>query len=168
MASNYTDPQWFRGQVRVQELVIGSGAASANHRLYNDSSGYLQFVKEGGGLDIITGGTFFTNNVIQGPIFADGENPKCTTQTGASYTIPATTTVLFCNYTGGTMAVTLPAHYGAAYARQVMIKNLHATNAVTVTPAAGNINGAANYSLTAGKGIIILSDGTNWHIVSIF
>lgn len=49
----------------------------------------------------------------------------------------------------------------------IYIKNI-STGTATIAPVSGNIEGAANYSLTAGQGIQIHSDGTNWHILSKF
>ena len=85
----------------------------------------------------------------------------------AHYTVAAYTTIL-CNATGGAITLTLPA---ASLKRLLSVKKLaldSSTNAVTITPASGTIDNAATNAGVdaAGDMMMILSDGTNWHIIS--
>jgi hypothetical protein len=60
--------------------------------------------------------------------------------------------------------VTLPAAANWPAGQQLTIKNTSAGN-VTVTPASGTINGAANITIAAGLQADLTTDGTNWFTV---
>lgn len=91
-----------------------------------------------------------------------------------SWTVRATTVattltnndyVLLVSPTGGSIVITVPAPTAVQPGRNYIIRrDATATNTVTVTPASGLINGAANLVLAAGaiSSAEIYSDGTNW------
>lgn len=66
--------------------------------------------------------------------------------------------------TGAATAVTLPTPLGAGETHVIVDgKGDAATNNITITPAAGNISGAATYVIAANKGAARLTyDGTQW------
>lgn len=110
------------------------------------------------------------------PLFkAQGNNVKVKHQVPvksitANYTAKAgVDTVILCDVTGGAITVTLPAaqYVGETFA---IIKNNGAANAVTVSPASGTINGSSSASLASGAfhGMLVVSDGTNYWIVSSY
>lgn len=84
----------------------------------------------------------------------------------AAYTIDATNkqTVVLGDATSAAFNVTLPA---AASGRTVIVKKIDASaNAVTVVPASGTIDGAANHALaTQYDAVRLVSDGTNWFVI---
>lgn len=51
--------------------------------------------------------------------------------------------------------------------RQYTVVNAGATGAITITPAAGLIDGGATYSLAAGLACTVINDGTNWILLSV-
>src|SRR6478609_7866252 len=91
-----------------------------------------------------------------------------------SYTVRSTTVatpltaqdpVLLVSPTGGSIVITVPAASSLQPGRNFIVRrDATATNTVTITPASGTINGAANLVLAAGAiGCAELySDGTNW------
>ena len=85
----------------------------------------------------------------------------------AHYTVGSYTAIL-CNATGGAITLTLPA---SSLKRLLSVKKValdSSTNAVTITPASGTIDNAATNAGVdaAGDKMMILSDGTNWHIIA--
>jgi len=82
------------------------------------------------------------------------------TVTTASYTVTGTVGMVFVNYTGGTATITLPS--ASTYPRrEITVKNLHASNTVTISGAAA---GETN-SLTAKQAITYRSNGTGWYVI---
>lgn len=86
----------------------------------------------------------------------------------ADATLTDLDSVVLVDATSGAKTITLP---GAASVsgKQLKVKKTDASaNAVTVAPASGQkIDGAASYSLSAqNKYCCLVSDGTNWFIVS--
>lgn len=91
-----------------------------------------------------------------------------------SYTVRSTTvattltnndSLLLVSPTGGSIVITVPAASSVQPGRSFIVRrDATATNTVTVTPASGTINGAANLVLAAGaiSSAEIYSDGTNW------
>lgn len=82
----------------------------------------------------------------------------------------ATDCVVVTNLTvAGAVAVTLPAGVLGQMFCVVDGKGDAATNNITITPAAGNINGAATYVINGNRnGIIIAYNGTEWTILAEF
>jgi hypothetical protein len=84
------------------------------------------------------------------------------------FTAAATCAKYLCDATGGAFAATLPAAAGCK-ATLTFKKSDASANAITVTPAAGTIDGAATYALSTQYSTVILaSDGTNWFIAGKF
>lgn len=79
----------------------------------------------------------------------------------AAYTA-LTGELVLADATGGAFTVTLPS--AAVAGRQVIVKRMNTgVNNVTVAPAAGTIDGAANVALTAQYQVTrLIADGTNW------
>lgn len=96
-----------------------------------------------------------------------------------SYTVRTTTvattltvndTVLLVSPTGGSIVISVPAASSLQPGRNFIIRrDATATNTVTITPASGLINGAANLVLAAGaiSSAEIYSDGTNWFSLGV-
>lgn len=85
--------------------------------------------------------------------------------TTVATTLTANDTVLLVSPTGGSIVITVPNAASLQPGRNFVIRrDATATNTVTVTPAVGLINGAANLVLAAGAigSAEIFSDGTNW------
>ena len=88
------------------------------------------------------------------------------TVTAATYTVAATDTHLIANF-AGTVTLTLPA--AASFpGREISIRTITANTVVSassnVVPLAGGAAGTAILSATAGKWVMLVSDGTNWQI----
>jgi ABC-type arginine/histidine transport system permease subunit len=73
--------------------------------------------------------------------------------------------IILANATGGAFTVTLNTTFGNG--QMYIIKKTDASaNAVTVTPSAGTIDGAASFALAAqNNSIIVVCDGTNWFVL---
>jgi hypothetical protein len=85
--------------------------------------------------------------------------------TTVATTLTNTDSVLLVSPTGGSIVITIPAPATVQPGRNYCVRrDATATNTVTLTPAAGLINGAANLVLAAGaiSAAEIFSDGTNW------
>lgn len=89
-----------------------------------------------------------------------------TSVTTATYTALATDDVLICNR-AGTISVTLLA--SPETGRTFTIKDDRGTaaaNNITITPAAGNIDGAATYVINTNYGsVTLIYNGTQWNII---
>ncbi len=81
----------------------------------------------------------------------------------ANYTVGVLEGISLFDTTAGNIAVTLPAAAGAL-GREYIIKRTSAgANTLTITPASGTIDGAANTTISAQWGVVrLFSDGTNW------
>ncbi|MBF0331637.1 MAG: hypothetical protein HQL17_06840 [Candidatus Omnitrophica bacterium] len=84
----------------------------------------------------------------------------------ADYTAAATDRVILVNAAGGAVNITLPAPTGIA-GRVYDIKKIDASvNVVTVTPAAGTIDGLGSVATaTQNAAFTVVTDGTNWWVI---
>jgi hypothetical protein len=85
----------------------------------------------------------------------------------AAYTATATDFFIYCNPSGGAFTVTLPAGSSSIPGRVYGVASTGTTNAVTVAPASGTIDGGANASLASGAvhAKWFITDGTNWFTI---
>lgn len=90
-------------------------------------------------------------------------NPPRNIVTSTGVIIPSDESVTF-NRTGATQAIALYSAQG--YKKAIFFYNIDSST-VTITPAAGTINGAANFALTgSGSGMFLVPDGiSNWQVV---
>lgn len=106
---------------------------------------------------------FYNRNLAT---YFGGEIHAVTQVTTATYTALTTDYVLACNR-AGTIAITLIA--SPVNGRTYRIKDISgaaATNNITITPASGNIDGAANYVISTNYGgIDIIYTGSQWNIL---
>jgi hypothetical protein len=133
---------------------------------------YTAVLKHSGSLDLNT--SLNVNGVadngvdkinVTGPIKGTGFRQAYVTKTGA-YTATNDDYVIDC--TSGTFTVTLPASSGRT-GRILIIKNSGAGTITVDGNASETIDGAATYSLAVQYATIqIISDGTNWKIISKF
>jgi hypothetical protein len=66
----------------------------------------------------------------------------------------------------GPVAVSLPAHQAGGSITIKALTDEISVDTITITPGAGNIEGAANLVLSSElQAVKIVSDGTNWHII---
>ena len=88
------------------------------------------------------------------------------TKTTATYTVLSTDTHIVANY-AGTMTVTLPAA-SSFTGREIILRTITANTVVSassnVAPLAGGAAGTAILAATAGKFVLLVSDGTNWQV----
>jgi hypothetical protein len=86
----------------------------------------------------------------------------------ANYTATAADNTLLVNTTGGAYTITLPTATGFA-GRIYTIKKIGTggiDNQLTITPAAGTIDGGANYIIYNDWTYVTLqTDGSNWYII---
>jgi hypothetical protein len=96
------------------------------------------------------------------------DNTSFTVRTTAATTDTLTATDYVVIYTAtSAKATTVPSGALVVPGRKYEIINT-AAGAVTLTPAAGTINGAANLAVTASTGrAVIVNDGTNWFTISV-
>lgn len=139
----------------VCDIVFGSrtGATSYAERMRIDSTGNIGIgtASPVNKLDVV--GSFGRGAPV--------------TKTG-NFTLAATENWVICNGTG-TITVTLPAA-SSWTGREVMIKTIAAQTVVSassnVVPLAGGAAGTAILAATAGRWATLVSDGTNWVIMS--
>jgi len=88
--------------------------------------------------------------------------------TGAmSYTATDNDFTIAVSATGGAVTVALPSASTCSGRLYTIKKVDSSTNAVTIAPATGTIDGATTKSLTSQYAVnIVQSDGTNWQIIS--
>jgi hypothetical protein len=121
------------------------------------------------------GGGCFYEDAAGGAMYHIGINGddemvagQVVTVTGAAYTIARFEKTLLCNRAGA-IAVTLPA---AKKARAIKIYDASggaSVNNITITPAAGTINGNATYVLNLNRaGVELTSDGANWFVTGSY
>jgi hypothetical protein len=144
-----------------------AGTGSTNASLKTNGNNRLQVLSSG---RILIGTTLPTDNTvdavqINGSISGIGFKQAYVTKTGA-YTATDADYVIDC--TTGTFTVTLPASSGRT-GRILIIKNSGAGTITVDGNAAETIDGAATYAISVQYGTIqIMSDGTNWKIISKF
>ena len=130
---------------------------------------------QNGGNLILSGGlsTAAGSGVGGDVTMGSGVAYKTFTVTTATYTCDTNAqsgdhTVL-CNRAGA-ITVTLPAV--ATTGREIIVTDISGaanTNNITISPASGNINGAASYVLNLARASVILrSDGSNWWVVGSY
>ncbi len=105
-------------------------------------------------------------NVTSDMLFSWQQAPVVNAQTGTSYTLQLGDFGSLITFTNAA-----PVAFGIAaasttgyYPFSFYAENL-GSGAVTITPAAGAINGAATYTIASNGGVLVVSDGTNWQIV---
>ena len=135
----------------IQVQLTATGSAPQIAPIGSDTNIGLKLIGKGTGFPDIFG--FGLANVSKSALY---------TATGADSTILTTATSAY--------TITLP--QGAAYKDKAfaVVKDNAGANAITVTPASGTINGAANFSLASGAyhGVLATSDGTNYWIISSY
>ena len=97
-------------------------------------------------------------------------------QTAANYTALATDVIIEVTNTSAARTITLPAPSAAAATSNVgkfyIIKDTSGgagTNSITITPASGTIDGAANTSIQTNYGTLqVFSDGTNYYLQGLW
>lgn len=90
-------------------------------------------------------------------------------QTGTSYALAATDRGALVTFSdAGAIAVSIAqaGTTGFENGYYVDIKAKTGSGTVTITPTTSTINGAANYALTAGQSIRVISDGTNYQVLA--
>lgn len=93
--------------------------------------------------------------------------------TGTGTIVMANENVLCVNKTvGAASAVTLPPQATGAIGRKIWIvdsKGDAGTNNITISPAAGTLNGASNYVISENYGAVeLIYNGTEWNAVAYF
>jgi hypothetical protein len=119
------------------------------------------------GVLVVNSGTWSGNDELEvnGSISGIGFKQAYVTKTGA-YTATNDDYVIDC--TSGTFTVTLPASSGRT-GRILIIKNSGAGTITVDGNASETIDGATTYSLSVQYATVqIMSDGTNWKIISKF
>jgi hypothetical protein len=101
--------------------------------------------------------------------FADADTVIAVASTPYTITSSANDGRLFdIDCSAAAIAVTLPS-VSASIGQKLAVKKNGASNSLTITPATGTIDGAGSLVLYDDNSIIMLmSDGTNWHIVTHF
>lgn len=117
-------------------------------------------------LNTFNGGLDASSATVTGTLTTNGRVSAVVSVT-AAYAAVATDDVILCDTTAAAFAVTIPAA-NALPGRQITIKKIDTTaNAVTITPAAGTIDGAVSLALsTAYEAVTLVSGGNNWWVAS--
>lgn len=153
----------------IQPSVQGPASATSGHiATFNGTTGRL--LQDGGAAgtgtvtsvgtgNCLTGGPVTTTGTIAGAYLINA-------QTTTSYTIQTTDACkLVSSNNASAVAWTLPgagtAGFGVGFSFDV--QNL-GVGTLTITPAAGTINGAASLALTTNQGCTLVSDGTNYQV----
>lgn len=184
-AGYYTDARFKNLQYFLIETSASNGGAILIEQKYNST---LTMKASATGSTIIIdsdAGITMTNNASGNIVITNSAGYiSLTPNTGSSVNLngqqkrtavsitsaasPYSTTdeyYILADTSGGVITINLPiAVAGLVY----KIKNSDTTsagNAVTVTPASGNIDGNANFALNALESIEIVCDGTNWWII---
>lgn len=91
---------------------------------------------------------------------------QVTSTTTTPYNVAATDYIIAVDSSGGAKSVVLQSASVQAY-RVVIIKKTASANTITVTATAGNVEGGASYTLSAGAlgSVTFFSDGTNWWVI---
>jgi hypothetical protein len=147
--------------------IIGGSYAEFSTFDWGTSQPYNMVFQGNGGRLLVATTTDNTVDRLQvnGSISGIGMKQAYVTKTGA-YTATNDDYVIDC--TSGTFTVTLPASSGRT-GRILIIKNSGAGTITVDGNASETIDGAATYAISVQYGTIqIMSDGTNWKIISKF
>ena len=89
-----------------------------------------------------------------------------TTTKTANYTATSTDVVILCDVSGGAFTITLPAAANNTHRMYIIKKTDSSVNAVTVDGnASETIDGGTTAIITTQyESVIIICDGSNWHI----
>lgn len=132
-------------------IISTDGTSTSNGAFVVQPYNKLAFIKGG----------FTVDNLLTTAAFATAVTTASTT-----YTAAATDCLILANANSAAFTITLPATpaTGTLYA----IKKTDATNnQVTISPAAGNIDGSATFTLFhPDQGIIVQWDGSNWQVTA--
>lgn len=181
------------GSYPLFQLSTGFTGATANDGftvgLENNSGSYnVQFkTKETGNIEFYGGnsevvyikstghvgignGTSSPNSTLQ---LGGSMSAPIITRTSSTYAVSATDYTVLCNYSAGTMVVTLPTAAGIT-GRIYIIKNINASQSVTLnTTASQTIDLTTSVTLAtinSGTGqqncFIVQSNGSNWYVIS--
>lgn len=149
------------GTYPVQVFNGSTGSNVVNYTIDN-ASGYWLLNSSGSISNTNVGGT--NSSVVSLTALARGAPINVTTST---YTVPNNINWVICNYSSGTLVITLPS--GTQYTgREITIRNI-TTNAVNSSSANVSLNGIVSNSLlpTGIKGtwVTLVYDGTNWIVL---
>ena len=147
--------------VTAGNVLWGSGAAAADLRLSRTGTKTLTLDDNAAGsMVLIVKGSTNTQQRIHGAAtkaFVD-----------TPYTTLATDEMIFWNCAGGNCTQALPTPVGAL-GRTLIVKRTDTTaNTLTLTPAAGQVEGAASYIVAGGPNrasVTLMSDNANWWII---
>ena len=95
---------------------------------------------------------------------------ETTTTTAVSYVVPLSDYNVLVLAAAGAVAVTLPSAVLAGRGRIFRVYKDAAAQTITITPAAGLIDGAANTTLATGAihGKMFVSDGANYFTLAAY
>ena len=149
------------GTYPVQVFNGSTGSNVVNYTIDN-ASGYWLLNSSGSISNTNVGGT--NSSVVSLTALARGAPINVTTST---YTVPNNINWIICNYSSGTLVITLPS--GTQFTgREITIRNI-TTNAVNSNSANVSLNGIVSNSLllTGIKGTwaTLVYDGTNWIVL---
>jgi hypothetical protein len=138
------------------KLQWASGAAASDVNLYRASAGLLQTDQNLNVSGALTVGGKFT---VGG--FIAAINTVTTT-----YTMTTSSNTVLADATTAAFTITLPTPTTGFNVEIVKIDS--SAHVVTIVSPSGNINGAASYTAlsTQYKGVMLVSDGTNWFTTS--
>jgi hypothetical protein len=184
---------WQKIGSSIQTITIGAVASASDAKGASiDSSGSLRTITlhpaDATNPGIVTAGTqtfggdkTFQDNVVASKTFMAGSTAAAnsTMQVEGSmamaikaitgnYTLTGADNTILANTTGGSLTVTLPAP--ASFAGRIYtIKKIGTggiDNELTITPAAGTIDGGTSYKIYNDWTFVTLqTDGTNWYII---
>ena len=90
------------------------------------------------------------------------------TQSANSYTVQLSDYgQMVLTTANGPVAITLPSAGTAGFTPFNFWVSVRGLGMATITPTSGTINGAASFSISTNQYALIVSDGTNWQIVSV-
>lgn len=136
------------GEIVLDTLKWPQADGSADQVLKTDGAGQLSFVAQSGGgsRPTVTTDSSGTDSTISNPAASVLEDVYLVSNAAAAVNITLPTVTSNSGY-------------------KVQIKRLGTAN-VTVTPASGTIDGAANQVLSVQfSSFTCVTDGTNWHII---
>jgi hypothetical protein len=165
-----------RAAIQIVSLTNGVGTETGDLAFYTKASGAAiaeaMRIFAGGNVGIGTGST---NAGYKLDVNGTGRFSSALTTTGriqawtrkiSAYTLINTDQVIAGDATSAPLTITLPAHLtGTEY---TIYKYDSTGNKVTISPTSGTISGNSTYDLIAQyNSITVVSDGTNWIIVSL-